>query len=412
MNQETKPITRSRKQRLFEERSQSAKRRKAKIACCALAGTFAAGSLFTGGKTAHVNASEKLYTVQQGDTLSKLAVRYNVSVEQLMNVNSLSTDLIIAGSELTVPGELAGTYKYVTVKKGDSLRSLANANGLTVTDLKRANGLTSSLIYEGQKLRAPLHETVQSLQENKHNDGSEESVYDVVGGDTLFGISQKFQTTVSHLKRLNGLTSDRIFIGEKLLVPSAQHTSQQEQPEETSHSNETKGKPYKVIKGDTLPSIAENYAISVNDIIELNIDLLKSDRLYEGQILTLPIQEDSVQEQKTDRAIYTVAPGDTLWGLARRFNLSVEEIKEMNGLENDFILIGQELVIKSSNLVKSEAELTGAVDRSSVEFAYNDTHIVLEVPFGMAEKYEDLIGEKVTIVFQDKRKPALVSIEV
>ncbi|SES21427.1 muramidase family protein [Salipaludibacillus aurantiacus] len=411
MNQETKPITRSRKQRLFEERSQSAKRRKTKIACCALAGTFAAGALFTGGKTAHVNASEKLYPVQQGDTLSKLAVKYNVSVDQLMNVNSLSTDLIIAGSELTVPGELAGTYKYVTVKKGDSLQSLANANGLTVTDLKRTNGLTSSLIYEGQKLRAPLHGAVNNLPENRQNDSSQDSVYDVVEGDTLFGISQKFHTTVSHLKRLNGLTSDRIFIGEKLLIPSAQHTSQQGQPEETSRSN-TKGKPYKVLKGDTLPSIAENYAISVNDIIELNIDLLKSDRLNEGQVLTLPTQEDAVQEQKTDRAIYTAAPGDTLWGLARRFNLSVEEIKGLNGLENDFILIGQELVIKSSNLVKSEAELTGAVDRSSVEFAYHGTHIVLEVPFGTAEKYEDLIGEKVTIVFQEKRKPALVSIDV
>lgn len=91
------------------------------------------------------------------------------------------------------------------VKSGDYLWKIANTYGTTVDNLKKVNGLQSDLILVGQKLRVPI-------------------MYEVVPGDSLWKLSQAFQSSVSLIKTTNGLTSNTIYIGQKLKIPPRQLT--------------------------------------------------------------------------------------------------------------------------------------------------------------------------------------------
>lgn len=95
-----------------------------------------------------MSTSTNTYTVKAGDTLWNIAKRYNTTVEKLMDLNNLSTDLIMIGQQLTVPNN--NTY---VVKAGDTLWNIAKRHNTTVENLMRLNNLTSDLITIGQIIK-------------------------------------------------------------------------------------------------------------------------------------------------------------------------------------------------------------------------------------------------------------------
>lgn len=149
--------------------------------------------------------------------------------------------------------------EYYIVQKGDTLWSIASKNNISVNKLKEINNLNSNLITVGQKL----------LLKSDGNEVSNNIIYTVVKGDTLWDIANKYKTTVSKIKSANNLTSNLLQIGQKLLIPLT-----------------SSGKEYIVQKGDTLYSISRKYGTTVTDIINLNN--LKSTTLSIGQKLLIP----------------------------------------------------------------------------------------------------------------------------
>ncbi|MBQ6135629.1 MAG: LysM peptidoglycan-binding domain-containing protein [Bacilli bacterium] len=143
--------------------------------------------------------------------------------------------------------------------------------------------------------------------------------YVVEKGDTLYSISRRFQIPISEIKRINHLTNDILSIGQKLYF---------------SESNPSE---YIVQKGDSLWGISRKYGISVKELIEMN--QLDNLTLQIGQVLIVP----SVQ---IDEEVYTVQKGDTLWSIARKQGLSVQELKDLNQLDSNLLSIGQVLKIK------------------------------------------------------------------
>lgn len=115
----------------------------------------AAGILFTafGGSA---SAEENVYTVKSGDTLWKISQANNVTVSNLITLNHLSTNTIYVNQKLLLSAETGttpATDSTYTVKSGDTLWKMATAFNTTVSALKSLNGLTSDTIYVGQTLK-------------------------------------------------------------------------------------------------------------------------------------------------------------------------------------------------------------------------------------------------------------------
>jgi len=104
-------------------------------------------------------------------------------------------------------------------------------------------------------------------------------------------------------------------------------------------SGSSSAQSYTVKSGDTLWSIARKYGVSVDELKEANG--LSSNALSLGQILVIPSDES-----ETDENYYIVQPGDSLYAISRKYNISVAELKRLNNLTSDFLSVGQRLLLK------------------------------------------------------------------
>lgn len=215
---------------------------------------------------------------------------------------------------------LAGSDYYV-VKKGDTLWSIARAYGLTVDKLKSLNNLTSNNLTIGDSL------IVKDSSGNNDNSSSADNnkYYIVKKGDSLYSIARNNNMAVDKLKSLNNLTSNILSIGQKLII---------------SMGSNVPNNVYVVKKGDTLWSIANNFNVSVNDL--KNANNKSNNSLSIGEQLIIPGKSTG---ENVSTIIYTVKSGDNLYSIARRYNVTVNEIKSLNNLSSNLLSIGQKLSI-------------------------------------------------------------------
>lgn len=205
--------------------------------------------------------SQEIYTVKKGDSLWKIANKYNTTVEKLKSANNLKTNTLSVGQKLVIPSisvspEVSDTY---IVQKGDSLWSIANKFNMTVSELKNLNNLTNNLLSIGQVLKI------------KDSSNNGKTTYTVQKGDSLWVIANKYGITTEELKNYNKLTSNLLSIGQVLKIPQGK----------TSTENI-----YTVKKGDSLWTIANRYNTTVEKIKVLNN--LTSSLLSIGQQLKIP----------------------------------------------------------------------------------------------------------------------------
>lgn len=152
------------------------------------------------------------YVVRSGDTLWLLARRYNTTVDAIKRLNGLTSDNLSIGQVLKIPttGSTGGSYFEYAVRSGDTLWLLAQRYGTTVDAIKRLNGLNSDILNIGQVLKIPASGSA----------GGSYFEYTVRSGDTLWLLAQRFGTTIDAIKRLNGLSSDILNIGQVLRIPA------------------------------------------------------------------------------------------------------------------------------------------------------------------------------------------------
>ncbi|WP_407271541.1 LysM peptidoglycan-binding domain-containing protein [Radiobacillus sp. PE A8.2] len=221
------------------------------------------------------------------------------------------------------------------VQSGDSLSVIAKRFDISVSSLKTVNNLTSDNIYIGQRLSLPF------------------ITYTIVSGDSLSVIAKRNNTTTDSIRAYNQLTSDTIYVGQKLKIPiAAAPTVPASEQRPSEESNTT----YKVNSGDSLSVIAKRLNTTVETIRSLNN--LTTDMIYVGQALKIPGNQQTEPVQKSEPEIpstptettndtlsYVIVSGDSLSVIANRFNTAVDQIRSLNNLTTDMIYVGQVLNI-------------------------------------------------------------------
>lgn len=257
------------------------------------------------------------YVVQKGDTLYSIANKLGTTVSELKKENNLTSNTLQIGEVLRIPTKeiYEEEENIYIVQKSDTLYSVAMANNTTVDELKRINNLTSNILSTGQLLKIP-----SALLP--------ESTYIVKKGDSLYSIANKYNTTVDELKRINNLTSNILSIGQVLKLPSDK-VSDVEKEENTIS--------YTVQKGDSLYSIARKYSTTIDKIKDLNN--LTTNLLSIGQVLLIPTDTNL-------ETTYTVQKGDSLYSIAKKYDTTVDRLKQLNNLKSNLLSIGQILIVR------------------------------------------------------------------
>ena len=349
-----------------------------------------------------IQDNAQTYTVVAGDSVWKIANQFGISMDELRSLNHIQNNFIYPGQVLkirlisssngttTVPtpptpsipsqnqstntgsNQTASVGNY-TVKAGDSLWSIANKHGLSVAQLKSMNGLSSDMIYAGQKLTvktgaSSTSSTTSSANTNTsattnpvtNTQTSNTSSYTVKSGDSLWSIANKHGLSISQLKSINHLSSDMIYPGQKLMVTGGTTTSTttntattKPAPSQVSNQTVTVGSSahtYTVVAGDSVWKIANKFGISMDTLRSLNN--IKKDFIYPGQVLKVQASTTSstAVSQNTitvsTATTYRVKSGDSLWSIAQKHGLSVAQLKALNQLTSDLILVNQTLKVK------------------------------------------------------------------
>ncbi len=164
---------------------------------------------------------------------------------------------------------------YYRVKRGDTLGKIAKKFHVSVSEIKRINRIRGDKIYIGQKLKIPTR--------SQTNGSNSFIIYRVKRGDSLSKIAKKFKTSIGKIKRLNGLKSSKIFVGQKLKIPTKQSRLKNTSILNASRTNSksitiipnglTKVpvyKYYRVKRGDSVIKIAKKFHVSPRTIIKVN----------------------------------------------------------------------------------------------------------------------------------------------
>lgn len=331
------------------------------------------------GQVIEVSASTT-YNVKTGDTLYAIALKNNLSVNEIKLTNHLSSNTIYSGQKLildksatssttastTVSTKSSNTY---TVKSGDSLSKIATSYGMSVSQIATLNQISNvNVIRVGQILKVAGTSATTSQSSATNITTSKVSVntgtYTVKSGDTLSKIASSNKMTVAQLASLNNITNvNMIKVGQVLKVTQTTTAAQSATSASTSTSNTTTGTSntasYTVKSGDTLSKIAANYNMSLTQIASLN-QISNVNAIRIGQVLKVSQTTTSANQLSTTTSkattttststtttttgSYKVNSGDTLYAIAAKLGVNINTLLSLNGLNlSSTIYVGQVL---------------------------------------------------------------------
>jgi len=246
------------------------------------------------------------YRVKSGDTVTQIAKRFGVSIAALAKLNNLGPKSLIRVGQViklvgaAAPEQEAESYR---VKAGDTLSAIASRHKLTLSELTNINRISSSaLIYPGQVLRV-----AKVIPSSQPPVGAPDT-YQVLAGDTLDSVAQKFGMTISTLREYNNLgRASIIYVGQVLNLkppvghanPPAPKTPKSANSASTLSDEISSVDPMRptgactihgfhtVLSGETISRIAAVYGVSTQSVLSAN-SLSWSSTIYVGQRLTIP----------------------------------------------------------------------------------------------------------------------------
>ncbi|MCX8054611.1 MAG: LysM peptidoglycan-binding domain-containing protein [Ignavibacteria bacterium] len=334
------------------------------------------------------------HTVSQNESLTDIAQKYNVSLDNLIAVNNLSgyNAKIKKGSSLRIPigsepfeasnivrnptkvdtlkadvvqnpnVESSNIGQIIThiVKPGETIYSISKLYGIRPAELRNLNNLPFDIenIQVGQKLivaRNNINNNSTTANSNNSQNSSTQNKtikHKVRKGETLAKIAEKYSTTVDNIISLNRLKKPSIKVGQVLKIE--QQVAVAQSP--SSKQPQQKVLVHTVEKGENLASIARKYGITEDQLREWNKNDIKGDIIIAGSRLKVH-QSNSTEQNKSSKnntsnskktpVYHTVRSGDTLERIADKYNVSINDIKNLNrGVKETRLQIGQKIRVK------------------------------------------------------------------
>ena len=214
-----------------------------------------------------------MYTVKSGDTLYKIATKYNTTPQKIIDLNYLKNSNIVPGQVLRIPETYTKeedmympNYTNYIVKKGDSITNPLNIGQILKIRIPNSNEVIEECIGPDY---IPLDTNQTPIL----------TTYTVKSGDNLYSIAKKYNTSASAIMLLNNLPNTNLSINQKLKIPAVSTVTQ------TKPSTPNTGSSYIVKNGDNLYSIAKKFNTTVDAIKQKNN--LKTNNLQIGQKLII-----------------------------------------------------------------------------------------------------------------------------
>lgn len=234
-------------------------------------------------------AGSASYTVQGGDTLSAIAVRFNTTVQAILAINpGVIPERLFIGQVICVPqpqppqtGCPAGSAPY-TIQGGDTLSAIAARSNTTVQAILAINpGVIPERLFIGQVICIPQAQP----QPPQATCPIGTSPYEIKSGDTLASIAVRFNTTVQAIISANpDIVPERLYVGQIICVT---------QPKTPEPSCPTMNY-YVIQRGDTLTAIARIFNVSLQGLLNSNPGI-NPNALYVGQVICIPVAPSPVQ---------------------------------------------------------------------------------------------------------------------
>jgi membrane-bound lytic murein transglycosylase D len=307
------------------------------------------------------------------------------------------------------------------VKKGESLGTIASKYGTSITNIKKWNGIKGSTIYPGQRItiyktsyvkvkvestESPTQkETSQEKQTSESNKEispektttkpdviTKNKYYTVKKGDYLGKIAAANHVTISQIKSWNGMKSNTVALGQRLIVGKTKTTVKTETADEKTDTEDTKPEKETTVKPETKPVAKveskpktylngdkKMYIVRSGDVLgdianENNVTLdklkkwnnLSTNTIKVGQklivgypngepevkpkITTVEENNTSSPAKNTSTQEHIVKSGESLYSISKKYGLSIDELKKLNNLTANEVKVGQKLLVKKEQV--------------------------------------------------------------
>lgn len=176
------------------------------------------------------------YKVRKGDTISGIAQKFGIPVVEIMKWNRLTNTRLNMGEALKIYGrgssslgdntsKTAANLNYYEVKEGDAISQIADIYHVSISEIRRWNGLRSNRIYAGRTLKiysdADINDLPETVSSNRSS-GKSKIIgirsHVVTSGESLYTIAHQYNTTISRLKKLNNMKTNKLIIGQELII--------------------------------------------------------------------------------------------------------------------------------------------------------------------------------------------------
>ena len=392
--------------------------------------TGSTGGSSNSGNTNSGSATSTTYTVQSGDSVWGISNKFGITMDQLIQWNNIQNNFIYPGQKLTIKGSQengsstnnsgnntnssgnAGTSnggqttgaKY-TVQSGDSVWKISNDHGITMAQLIEWNNIKNNFVYPGQQLIVSNGVSSNAGANTGSNTGNTSgsssssssssntasgTKYTVKAGDSVWSVSNKYGITMAQLIQWNNIQNNFIYPGQQLTVSNSgstnstsgntgSSTNTNNSSSVNTGSSSSQGT-YTVKAGESVWSVANKNGITMDQLIEWNN--IKNNFIYPGQQLIVkggtsantntgsttsaakpntPNTSATTSTSSTGNTMYTVKAGESVWSVANKHHITMDQLIEWNNIKNNFIYPGQQVIVKKgSSQSTNQQSVTGS----------------------------------------------------